>query len=137
MLNHRDERIAMMRFFIEVHQIQRQQIGSGDMTAMSIAWIVALGHLEGRLFNASKISSYLSIPRTTVIRKLRWLVEKGAIKQKGNEYSLSSKSEFMPDEQYAMVAMAIHHLSEKVPLPKMDNVHSGHTEPEQPREAQG
>ena len=146
MLNHREERTAMMRFFVQVLQIQKNQMGSGDMSAMAVAWIVALGHLEGRLFNASSISSYLGMPRTTVMRKLRGLVEAGVIEQRGHEYYLAAKYEFMPDAQYAAVSMAIHQLSKQVPLPKMDTlkmdtpkmdtpkmdtVQSGHKEAEQ------
>jgi hypothetical protein len=93
MLNYREERIAMMRFFVEVHRIQREKTGLGDLSALAVGWIVALGRLEGRPFNASKISSYLSIPRTTVLRKLQCLIQASFVEQRDHEYYLAPKAE--------------------------------------------
>jgi len=126
-MNYKSERIAMLRFFIAIHGLSKRTLGSGDFTAMAVEWIVALGHLEGKTFNASKVSSYLGIPRSTVIRKLRWLVKNGFIEERNHHYSLSPKYLDMPAEEYQQIATAIHHLTDLVPLPKMDAVQPGHT----------
>ena len=118
MINHREERIAMMRFFVEIHRIQKKTTG-GDLTTAAVLWIVALGHLEGKPFNASSISAYLDIPRSTVTRKLQYLCAAGLIDRRSNtEYCLSARTETMPEEDYAKVAYAIQSLAEQVPVPK-------------------
>ena len=90
-------------------------MNSRDQNAMGIHAIITLGHLEGRPFNASNLSEYLDIPRTTVIRKLRWLIAEGFIEQKGHTYYLAPKYMNLPDEVYTKLFDAIHRLSAELP----------------------
>jgi DNA-binding IclR family transcriptional regulator len=143
MFKYQRERITVLRAFVEINKLQREAFGqhsSRDQNAIGIQAIIALGHLEGRPFNASNISDYLGIPRTTVIRKLRWLIEEGFIEQKGRTYYLAPKYMNLPDEVYTKLFDAIHRLNAE--LSKMngrssaemvsisDSVHNGHKEPE-------
>jgi DNA-binding IclR family transcriptional regulator len=94
--------------------------------------------LEGRPFNASNISDYLGIPRTTVIRKLRWLMQEGSIEQKGRTYYVAPKYMNLSDEVYTKLFDAIHRLNAELSkiasrsetLSISDSVQNGHKETE-------
>jgi hypothetical protein len=137
------ERITILRAFVEINKLPREAFGqhnARDQNALGIQAIIALGHLEGRPLNASNISDYLGIPRTTVIRKLRWLIEEGFIEQKDRTYYLAPKYMNLPDEVYTKLFDAIHRLSaelskidSKSPCETVsvtDSVQNGHKEPE-------
>ena len=142
MFKYQRERLAILRAFVEINKLQREAFGHHDLrdqNAMGIHAIITLGHLEERPFNASNLSEYLDIPRTTVIRKLRWLIEEGFIEQKGRTYYLAPKYMNLPDEVYTKLFDAIHRLSAELSKTdssesssKMDSVRNGHKELERP-----
>jgi hypothetical protein len=139
MFKYQRERLAILRAFVEINKLQREAFGhhdSRDQNAMGIHAIITLGHLEGRPFNASNLSEYLDIPRTTVIRKLRWLIEEGFIEQKGRTYYLAPKYMNLPDEVYTKLFDAIQRLSAELSKTdsseSLDSVRNGHKELERP-----
>jgi DNA-binding IclR family transcriptional regulator len=114
MFKYQRERITVLRAFVEINKLQREAFGqqnSRDQNALGVQAIITFGDLEGRPFNASNISDYLGIPRTTVIRKLRWLIEKGFIEQKGRTYYVAPKYMNLSDEVYTKLFDAIHRLN--------------------------
>ena len=122
MFKYQRERITVLRAFVEINKLQREAFGqqnSRDQNAVGIQAIITLGHLEGRPFNASNISDYLGIPRTTVIRKLRWLIQEGFIEQKGRTYYVAPKYMNLSDEVYTKLFDAIHRLNAE--LSKIDS----------------
>lgn len=119
MFKFREERIALLRLYVEMDRIHRRNFNKPDWrdpNAMAVHRIVALGHLEGKPFNASTISSYLNIPRTTVMRKLERMQQEGMIEEKDHHYYLAPAFMNLPDEVYLTGFEAIqrftHELSE-------------------------
>jgi DNA-binding transcriptional MocR family regulator len=53
------------------------------MESLYVGMCVALGHMERRPFSVSKLAAYLEAPRTTVLRQLDHLVERGVIARRG------------------------------------------------------
>lgn len=51
-----------------------------------IGLCVALGQLDGRPFSIAKISAYMRVPRTTVMRRLKRLEDWGLIYRGGRRY---------------------------------------------------
>ena len=51
-----------------------------------VALAVSQSHAEGKPMTASKLAHYLSIPRTTVLRRLDDLVARGTVTKEGSYY---------------------------------------------------
>jgi len=66
----------------EIHAIN-------DATLLIVYGAVLIGHAEGRPMNASKLSHYLGVPRTTVLRKLDELIAKNMVERRENFYFVS------------------------------------------------
>ncbi|HEY2527923.1 MAG TPA: hypothetical protein VGJ20_08245, partial [Xanthobacteraceae bacterium] len=47
---------------------------------------VAIGDIDGKPFSVSKVADYMSVPRTTVRRKLKQLDSWGLLRQQGRCY---------------------------------------------------
>ena len=57
-----------------------------------IGLCVAAGDLEGRPFSVAKIAAYMSMPRTTIIRRLAQLENWGLIDREGGRYYVREKT---------------------------------------------
>jgi DNA-binding IclR family transcriptional regulator len=57
-----------------------------------IGLCVALGDIEGKPLSVAKITAYMSVPRTTVIRRLDQLRRWGLITRQGRQYYTSEKT---------------------------------------------
>ena len=59
---------------------------------MVIQFALVLGQADGKLMSATKVSQYLGLPRTTVIRKLNQMLDAGVVeKMPGNRYRLAQE----------------------------------------------
>jgi hypothetical protein len=94
-LDRRKERLVVARLFFELGRVFHEAIyGDSKPFGASIDGImvcccVAIGHAEGRVMNATKISHYLDMPRTTVLRKLEELMDVGILERTGSYYHIS------------------------------------------------
>jgi DNA-binding IclR family transcriptional regulator len=66
-----------------------RQDASGIGTLLLVACAVVVGHAERRPMNATKISLYVDLPRTTVLRKLEQLIEHGVVVKHGLNYCIA------------------------------------------------
>jgi biotin operon repressor len=57
-----------------------------------IALCVAIGDMDGKPFSVAKISAYMRVPRTTVIRRLDQLRSWGVIDRRGRHYYLHERA---------------------------------------------
>jgi hypothetical protein len=57
-----------------------------------IGLCVALGDIEGKLLFIAKITAYMRVPRTTVIRRLDRLQRRGLIDRHGRHYYIREKT---------------------------------------------
>ena len=57
-----------------------------------IGLCVALGHMDGKPFSVAKITAYMRVPRSTVIRRLDRLQRWGLIYRQGRRYYLHDKA---------------------------------------------
>jgi DNA-binding IclR family transcriptional regulator len=94
------ERLIIARMLVEIAQSYRT-ITDLDFRGLLVGAAVGMGHLEGRPLNASKIAHVLQLPRTTVLRKLGELIERGAVRKCGaayclNEAAVNSNSAHVP-----------------------------------------
>lgn len=65
-----------------------QEPGEIDANLTLVNVCVMLGHAAGKPMNASQIATRLRMPRTTVMRRLAMLEERGAIKKVKTRYFL-------------------------------------------------
>jgi predicted RNA-binding Zn-ribbon protein involved in translation (DUF1610 family) len=100
-LAHKKEREIVCRFLIDILRITheayapaKEPFGSRIET-FYIGFCVAIGHADGRPFSISKIASYMCIPRTTVMRRLKRLQEWKLIEKRGHQYLMCVPT-FMP-----------------------------------------
>jgi DNA-binding transcriptional ArsR family regulator len=68
-----------------------QRPGEIDANESLVAVAVMLGHAEGHAMNASEIAARLTMPRTSVLRRLDALVETGLIKRIESRYYLDPR----------------------------------------------
>jgi DNA-binding transcriptional ArsR family regulator len=94
------ERRIVAKTFIDLTRMMRSVVcedvpmGPADpnsTTALLVSAAILIGHVEGRPMNASKLSLYLALPRTTVLRHLRELQRLGVIKNHNGEYELTEE----------------------------------------------
>ena len=57
-----------------------------------IGLCVALGHMDGKPFSVAKITAYMRVPRSTVIRRLDRLQRRGLIYRQGRRYYLHDRA---------------------------------------------
>lgn len=68
-----------------------------DANIALVAVAAMLGHAEGRAMNASEIAARLHMPRTSVMRRLTLLVERGLLTRiKGRYYLEPTRAERVP-----------------------------------------
>jgi len=60
-----------------------------SLDALFVNFVVLIAHAEGRPMSASKIASYLNMPRTTVLRRLQELCHLNLITREGTKYYVS------------------------------------------------
>src|SRR5215472_2199573 len=65
------------------HTHESFEAGLGNFV---VGGAVLLGYLEGRPLNAHKIALILNTPRTTVLRKLAWLMKHDLVIKSGGSY---------------------------------------------------
>lgn len=76
------ERAALMTMIIELICATHDAIDPDlDLNAdLCLVWIaVMLGHAEGRAMTPTEIADRLCMPQASASRRLRWLLDKGAI----------------------------------------------------------
>ena len=87
--------------------------------AVFVACCVGLGHAEDRPMTATKISHYLNMPRTTVLRKLDELMQMGVGSRAGYHYLISEEhqahSEWIARCNVAIISYAKEIAAEKTP----------------------
>lgn len=93
-----DARYPLFKFALEASQLMmgedRKSAGfAGGVLGMFVMSCVFVGHAEGKPMNATKIAHYLNAPRTTVLRKLKELLDAGVLVQRGTYYFLAPGSE--------------------------------------------
>jgi hypothetical protein len=84
---HAEERLRLCRLVIKmIRNVHLSQVPPAEQATFGAhfeAWFVlaaiAIGDFEGRPMSATKISAYLEMPRTTVLRKLSLLRNWGLI----------------------------------------------------------
>jgi len=94
------ERAAFARMFIElslaIHATTfpldkpRSDDDEPDFNLGLVAAAVILGHAEGHPMNAAQIASHLHMPRSSVLGRLKRLVERGVIERIGRKYYCES-----------------------------------------------
>jgi hypothetical protein len=84
-----------MRLFVELSREMRAGVFArnrrpdwGGYTSVLVTCAVGIGHADGRAMNATKISHFLDVPRTTVLRNLRRLIELKIVIKRGLLYLL-------------------------------------------------
>jgi hypothetical protein len=94
------ERRIVAKTFIDLTRLMRSVVfedvpvepaDPSSATALLVSAAILIGHVEGRPMNASKLSLYLALPRTTVLRHLRELQRLGVIKNRNGWYELTEE----------------------------------------------
>jgi len=89
---HRSERLALANAYIALTRVMVDSVFGkkpADHSLLLIGSSIMVGHAENRPMNATKISHYVGLPRSTVIRKLNELSRTGVVVRHGNVYLLS------------------------------------------------
>lgn len=103
-------------------QIRGDDKFGADLDASVIVMAIVIGHLEQRPMSASKISEYIGIPRTTVLRKLQALQVDGMIaRTSGAEFVIAANEVNRPERlSFARNAAKLIHRASRE-LSKMDS----------------
>jgi hypothetical protein len=82
------ERLIQARFLLDLVRLLDPLPGvhGGHFEMTMIVVGVVFGELEGRPFQASKLAEFLRMPRPTLVRRLKDLVEDGIIERRGGRY---------------------------------------------------
>jgi DNA-binding IclR family transcriptional regulator len=83
-----------------------------DHSLLLIGSAIMVGHAENRPMNATNISHYVGLPRSTVMRKLKEFLRTGVIARHGNVYLLSEERA-RNQTRYVPEAMRIFGAAEK------------------------
>jgi len=89
------ERAQVARLFLNLTRTSRNAIAP-QMTLyqwgeyVAIGCQVLIGHAHGRPLTASQIARFLEMPRGTVLRRLKAMVELGILTRTGTRYQLGS-----------------------------------------------
>jgi predicted transcriptional regulator len=68
--------------------------GGYPATQADATWVlraVVIGHLRGRPMTTRRIARYIGMPRTTVLRRLQFLLRLGYVRREGRVYWLSER----------------------------------------------
>lgn len=112
---HRSERLALAKAYIELTRVMVESVFGkkpADHSLLLIGSAIMVGHAENRPMNATKISHYVGLPRSTVIRKLNEFVRTGVVVRHGNVYLLSEERAHNRTK-YVTKAMRIFSTAEK------------------------
>lgn len=92
----------------------QEQFGSrANLLLIGIA--IYLGTIEGRPLTATKLASYVGMPRASVIRRLGILCRRGAVERKGAIYRTPSKRlERLARNEHAALVRLIRSTNEKL-----------------------
>jgi DNA-binding IclR family transcriptional regulator len=83
--------IDMMRTVHGAYAPDAERFGT-RLETFFIGLCVALGDMEGKSLSAAKIAVYMSVPRTTVIRRLNQLQKWGLIEHRRHRYYIREKT---------------------------------------------
>jgi hypothetical protein len=88
------ERLTLCRMFVDVareaHFEYMPKLAFGSrLETLVVGVCVAIGHLDGKPFSATKLAAYLDCPRTSVIRRLDALAKMQIIVRRGTRYFLN------------------------------------------------
>jgi DNA-binding transcriptional ArsR family regulator len=91
---HTDARLVMCNLFLDIaRQVHRTYLpGTKFGTRCETLYVsvcVAIGHMDGKPFTASKLAEFLDIPRTTVLRHLAALTQQGLVVRSGDHYCIN------------------------------------------------
>jgi predicted transcriptional regulator len=112
---HRFERLALAKAYIELTRVMVDSVFGKDPADHSLLLIgsaIMVGHAENKPMNATKISHYVGLPRSTVIRKLNEFTRIGVVVRHGNFYLLSEERA-RNRTKYVTEAMRIFNAAEK------------------------
>jgi predicted transcriptional regulator len=87
-IDKRPQRLILWKMIIELTRAYRGQFAGESCLSILVCMAVGIGHLEGRPMNASKIANILYAPRTTVLRTLEHLRERGLVVKQKHLYLL-------------------------------------------------
>ena len=91
---HRSERLVLAKAYIALTRVMVDSVFGTqpvDHSLLLIGSAIMVGHAENRPMNATKISHYVGLPRSTVIRKLNEFTKTGVVARHGNVYLLSEE----------------------------------------------
>ena len=112
---HRMERLALAKTYISLTRMMVDSVFGkepADHSLLLIGSAIMVGHAENRPMNAKKISHYVDLPRSTVIRKLNEFTRSGVVARHGNVYLLSEERAHN-QTRYATEAMRVFHAAER------------------------
>jgi predicted transcriptional regulator len=112
---HRSERLALAKAYIALTRVMVDSVFGKkpvDHSLLLIGSAIMVGHAENRPMNATKISHYVGLPRSTVIRKLNEFSRTGVVARYGNVYLLSEERA-RNQTKYVTEAMRIFGVAEK------------------------
>ena len=88
-------RLPVVRLLLKMVRLVSKTYFDNDLAAANaeelvLCCAVFVGHAEGRPMSATKLADYAGIPRSTTVRKLRALTERGLVElDSGGLYRLS------------------------------------------------
>jgi len=112
---HRSERLALAKAYIALTSVMVDSVfgtAPADHSLLLIGSAIMVGHAENRPMNATKISHYVGLPRSTVVRKLNEFARTGVVARHGNVYLLSEERA-RNQTKYVTQAMRIFRAAEK------------------------
>jgi hypothetical protein len=83
--------VNILRQYYRAYRAYTHESFESDLGNLLVGGAVLLGYLEGRPLNAHKIALILSTPRTTVLRKLAWLMKHDLVIKTGGSYIVNAE----------------------------------------------
>jgi hypothetical protein len=83
--------INILRQYYQAYRTYTHESFESDLGNLLVGGAVLLGYLEGRPLNAHKIALILNTPRTTVLRKLAWLMKHDLVIKSGGSYIVNAE----------------------------------------------
>jgi predicted transcriptional regulator len=111
----RKERLALATAYIALTRVMVDSVFGkkpADHSLLLIGCAIIVGHAENRPMNATKISHFVGLPRSTVIRKLNEFSRIGMVARHGKVYLLSEERA-RNQTKYVTEAMRIFGAAEK------------------------
>jgi hypothetical protein len=116
------QRLVLCRLMIDIMQtVHSAYAPAGErfgtrLETFFIALCVALGDIEGKPLSMAKLTAYMRVPRTTVIRRLDRLQRWGLIHRQGRYYYIREKTlnSFIGMRSYQQVRHILSKASEKL-----------------------